>query len=201
MSQLKRVGLRYVGQTLAGIALAVAFGGCGAQSAGRRADASVVNVRGAGFTLKLPAGYKPGSTKSIQGVPAGVASASYTPGGAGGASVPSMVAVLAGNHAAASPAQIAQGLHNYYKYMHNGALTSFASKPANVPGAKAAEIVHESDLSHVSGLASKYTRYDDSWLIVETANDGLREVDAVNEPERGGQLDGDQVIRSFRLTK
>lgn len=178
----------------------LAAGGCGGSSSpftgARHVPAGFWVFRGAGFSLAAPAGYeaRPGSDPTV---PAGVDFTRLTQSGASPQDTNTEIAILENPHLTLSLDRVVANLHTAQTTTYH--LLRFHTELVRVPGAREARVVRESYVGPFSSSDPVSTRIDRTWLMVLLRPGVLLDVIAANEPGRGGRLNPEAVINSFRL--
>ncbi len=195
------------GATLALLALALAAAGCGASNSSsnspfagpRRVPTGFSVYYGSGFSVAVPTGYEATST-AVAGAPAGSTVVRLSSAGSPPQMVNAEVLVAENPHLALSLDQVVNNLRASERATTTR-LLAFDTRTVGIPGAREARLINESYVAPLSGSQPIATTFDRTWLMVQPRPGVLLDVIAANEPGRGGTLNLNAVIHSFRLNR
>lgn len=168
-----------------------------ASPAASRIPTGFAVYEGSGYSLAVPGGYKATSTK-VAGQPAGSTVVRLSPSGAAPPKVDSEVLVGENPHLNLSLDQVIDNLKASERAATTRLMT-FNVEPVNIAGASESRMINESYIAPLSPSQPIPTVFDRTWLMVLVRPGVLVDVIAANEPDRGGNLNLEAVIDSFRL--
>jgi len=180
--------------------LAAGCGGSSSPSAGPfHAPAGYVAYHGSDYVVAIPAQFvaKPGT---VSDQPPGSTVVRVTKTGSL-AGAPSEVLLLDNPHLTFTIDQVVNNLEAADRTNTAVSDPQISVAKTTVPGASAARIVTESYVAPYSPSDPTATTFNRKWLMVLIKPGHLLDVVVANAPKRGGDIDADAVIDSFRLNQ
>lgn len=179
---------------------ALLIGGCGSASkppASARVPSGYVLYRGSGFSFAVPSGFKP-QPDNVAGLPAGSATM-LTAAGLSPGKTNAQVLVMTNSKLRFTIDQVATNLRESDSTDPSLSHVQTRVGAVTVPGAQEARLVTESYVTRYDASQPASGTFKRTWLMVMPKPGTLIDVVVAVEPQRGGNLDVNKVIGSFRL--